>query len=203
MLVCKQAVKYFLKHRKILLNQKRKMLKGKSFCASFDVGLFSEKQHCKDLCNKFNNTSPQNIALRYNIIKKILGKTGNFFLIEQPFMCDYGYNIEIGENFCSNHNLLILDSARVVIGDNVLIGPNCSFYTSLHPKKHKIRNLGIEKAEGIKIGNNVWIGGNVVILSGVSVGDNSIIGAGSVVVKDVPKNCIALGNPCKMVKKLN
>jgi acetyltransferase-like isoleucine patch superfamily enzyme len=140
---------------------------------------------------------------RNKLITKIIGQIGKSFLIEQPFMCDYGYNIEIGENFCSNHNLLILDSAKVTIGDNVLIGPNCSFYTSTHPINYKERKLGTELAKPIKIGNNVWLGGNVVVLAGVSIGDNSVIGAGSVVSRDIPPNTVAVGNPCRVIKNIN
>ena len=118
-------------------------------------------------------------------------------------MCDYGYNIEIGENFCSNHNLLILDSAKVHIGDNVLIGPNCSFYTSTHPINYIERELGTELAKPINIGNNVWLGGNVIVLAGVTIGENSVIGAGSVVSRDIPPNTVAVGNPCRVIKNIN
>ncbi len=131
-----------------------------------------------------------------------MGKTKEKFLIEQPFHCDYGYNIEIGENFYSNHNLIILDSNKVIFGDNIFIGPNCGFYTPNHPLDAKTRNKGIETALPIKIGNNVWLGGNVVVLQGVTVGDNSVIGAGSVVTKDIPSNVVAAGNPCKVIKKI-
>ncbi len=178
------------------------MLKGELYHAGLDIRLFIERQRCKNLCHKHNNISPRLLGLRNNILLKILGHTGKSFLIEQPFMCDYGYNIEIGENFCANHNLLILDSARVKIGDNVLIGPNCSFYTSSHPIDYQQRSHGAEYAQPITIGNNVWIGGNVVVLPGVTVGDNSVIGAGSIISKDIPKNSVAVGNPCKVIKSL-
>ena len=117
-------------------------------------------------------------------------------------MCDYGYNIEIGENFYSNHNLIILDENIVTFGDNVLVGPNCAFYTSTHPFSAEIRNSGKKMSKPISIGNNVWICGNVTVLPGVSIGDNSIIGAGSVVSKDIPSNVLALGIPCKVIKKV-
>ncbi|MNY21902.1 putative acetyltransferase [compost metagenome] len=134
-------------------------------------------------------------------MKEIIEVKGDF-LIEQPFMCDYGYNIEIGKNFYSNHNLIILDAAKVTFGENVFVAPNCSFYTAGHPVNFAERNEGLEYAHPITVGNNVWIGGNVVVLPGVAIGDNSIIGAGSVVNKSIPENVIAVGNPCKVVKTI-
>ena len=146
--------------------------------------------------------SPSNVDERNKIIKKILGSTKQNFLIEQPFYCDYGYNISIGENFYANHNLIILDPGKVEFGDNVFIGPNCAFYTPQHPLDSETRNKGLEYAFPIKIGNNVWLGGNVVVLPGVSIGDNSVIGAGSVVTKNIPPNVIAAGNPCKVIREI-
>ena len=118
-------------------------------------------------------------------------------------MCDYGYNIEIGENFYANHNLIILDGNKVEFGDNVFIAPNCSFYTAGHPLNAERRNKGLEYAKPIKVGNNVWIGGNVVVLPGVTIGDNVVIGAGSIVNKDIPSNTVAVGNPCKVIKNFD
>ena len=114
-------------------------------------------------------------------------------------MCDYGYNIEIGENFYSNHNLIILDEDNVTFGDNVLVGPNCAFYTSTHPFSAEKRKNGIKMSKPINIGNNVWISGNVTVLPGVSIGDNSVIGAGSIVSKDIPSNVLAFGIPCRVI----
>ena len=121
--------------------------------------------------------------------------------IESNFFCDYGYNISVGENFYANHNLVILDGAKVEFGDNVFIGPNCGFYTAGHPIDIKSRNEGIEYAKPIKVGNNVWFGGNVSVMPGVTIGDNVTIGAGSVVTKDIPSNCVAYGNPCKVKRE--
>ncbi len=117
-------------------------------------------------------------------------------------MCDYGYNIELGKNFYSNHNLIILDCAKVTFGDNVFIAPNCGFYTAGHPLDYETRNKGLEWAKPITVGNNVWIGGNVVVLGGVTIGNNVVIGAGSVVTKDIPDNSLAYGVPAKIMKKL-
>ena len=200
---CKQIVKYFLKNKRLKLNEKQKMLNGELYSAGLDFKLFAERQHCKNLCYKYNNTSPLFMRIRNLLLKRIIGKIGNSFLIEQPFMCDYGYNIEIGENFCSNHNFLVLDSAKVKIGNNVLIGPNCSLYTSTHPLNYKEREVGTELAKPITIEDNVWLGGNVVVLAGITIGRNSVIGAGSVVSKDIPENSVAIGNPCKVIKTID
>jgi len=181
--------------------EKAKMLKGLLYNPNVDV-LIKDRQNCKELCFKYNKISPKKISARQKLIEKIVGKTKKNFLIEQPFVCDYGYNIEIGENFYSNHNLVILDPAKVSFGDNVFIGPNCAFYTPLHPLNFKERNKGFEYAAEIKVGSNVWIGGNVVVLPGVTIGDNAVIGAGSVVTKSIPDNVIAYGNPCRVVRKI-
>ena len=132
----------------------------------------------------------------------MLGKTGDKFLIEPNFFCDYGFNIEIGENFYSNHNLVILDPAKVTFGDNVFIGPNCGFYTAEHPINSIERNKGLEYAKPITVGNNVWFGGGVNVLAGVTIGNDVVIGAGSVVTKDIPANSVAVGNPCKVIRNI-
>ena len=139
---------------------------------------------------------------RNKLLSKILGKTGKVFLIEQPFMCDYGYNIEIGENFGSNHNLLILDPGKVTFGNNVMVGANCSFYTTNHPLDPHLRNEYLQWAKPITVEDNVWICSNVVVLAGVTIGENSVIGSGSIVTKDIPPNSFAVGNPCKVIKKI-
>jgi len=136
------------------------------------------------------------------VLKKLLGKTKNNFYVEPPFRCDYGYNIQIGEKFYANYNLIILDCAKVIIGDNVLIGPNVSIFAAGHPLHHERRNQEYEYAFPINIGHNVWIGGNVVINPGITIGDNSVIGSGSIITKDIPGNVIAKGNPCKVLREI-
>lgn len=199
---CKQAIAHILKHKRILLSEKKKMLNGEIYNPALDYKLFSERQKCKKKCYQYNLLSPEKLMERNNILSEILGKTGKIFLIEQPFLCDYGYNIELGENFCANHNLVILDPAKVIFGDNVMVGPNCGFYTTTHPLNPILRNKGYQQAKPIYVKDNVWICSNVVVLGGVTIGENSVIAAGSVVTKDIPPNALAMGNPCKVVKSL-
>ena len=183
-------------------SEKEKMISGKPYNA-FDDELVNERLYAKELIFDFNSFRPNETINRNELIKRLLGKIGNSFIIEPPFRCDYGYNIEIGENFYSNYNLIILDCAKVLIGDNVMIGPNVSIYTAGHPVHYEIRNQGYEYAFPVSIGNNVWIGGNAVINPGVTIGDNSVIGSGSVITKDIPGNVIAAGNPCKVLRGIN
>ena len=184
------------------MNEKEKMLAGELYDANYDEGLIKERYWVKDKCYDYNQLKPSNHKEKEKIIKEIFKRTCDNFTIEQPFMCDYGYNIEIGENFYMNHGGVILDCAKVEFGDNVFVAPNCGFYTAGHPLDTDQRNRGLEYAKPIKIGNNVWIGGNVVVLPGVTVGDNVVIGAGSVVNKDIPSNTVAVGNPCKVIKNI-
>lgn len=184
------------------MNEKEKMLKGLPYNPSMDRKLFTERIKCKNLCHKYNRIYPEMVGHKRDMALRIIGKTKSLFFIESPFYCDYGYNIEIGENFYSNHNLIILDAAKVTFGDNVLIGPNCGFYTSHHPLNPEDRAMGMSYAFPIKVGNNVWIGGNVTVLPGITIGDNSIVGAGSVVTKNIPSNVMAAGNPCRIIKNI-
>lgn len=185
------------------MNEKEKMLNGLLYDANYDKELYDERVKCKRLCHKYNMLSSDKIEDRKVLMMQILGKTCENFLIEQNFWCDYGYNIEIGENFYANHNLTILDPAKVIFGDNVFIGPSCGFYTAGHPIDAETRNKGLEYAYPIKVGNNVWFGGNVTVMPGVTIGDNVVIGAGSVVTKDIPTGVIAVGNPCKVLREIN
>lgn len=184
------------------MEEKEKMLLGELYDANYNETLEQERLKAKDLCYEYNNIKPSNLEKREETIRKILGKVKGSFRIEQPFMCDYGYNIEIGNNFYANHNLIILDANKVKFGDNVFIAPNCGFYTAGHPLNKEKRNQGLEYAKPIEIGNNVWIGGNVIVLPGVRIGNNTVIGAGSVVTKDIPPNVVAVGNPCRAIKNI-
>ena len=183
-------------------SEKEKMLSGKPYKAFVDE-LLRERQYAKEQIFLFNSLHPGEINRRNEILKKLLGKTKGNFFIEPPFRCDYGYNIEVGENFYANYNLIILDCARVSIGDYVLMGPNVGIYTAGHPVHYELRNQEYEYAFPISIGNNVWIGGNVVINPGIVIGDNTVIGSGSVVTRNIPGNVIAMGNPCKILREIS
>ncbi len=183
------------------MTEKEKVKNGLPYNPNKDKELTEEKNQCKDKCYIYNQIKPTNIKDREEALKNIVGKIGENFLIEQPFYCDYGYNIEIGDNFYANHNLIILDATKIIIGDNVFIGPNCGIYAAGHPIDYIERNKGIEYGKSIKIGNNVWIGGSVCILPGVTIGDDVVIGAGSVVNKDIPSHSVAVGNPCRVLKR--
>lgn len=160
------------------------------------------RNKARHLTKAYNNTEPEEIDERVNIIKKLFGKTGVKFIIEPPFLCDFGTNIEIGENFYSNFNLLILDDGLVKIGDDVLFGPNVSIYTATHPLDPKLRKLNPYETKDVTIGNNVWIGGGVIINPGITIGDNSVIGSGSIITKDIPASVVAVGNPCRVIKHI-
>lgn len=185
------------------MNEKEKMLSGQLYAADTDEILVKERLQAKTLCQNYNSLFPNQAEYKNSVMKELLGEIKGKFLIEPNFYCDYGYNIKIGNNFYSNHNLVILDCALVEFGDNVFIGPNCGFYTAEHPLDAETRNKGLEFARPIKVGNNVWFGGNVTVLGGVTIGDNAVIGAGSVVTKDIPANVVAVGNPCKVLKAIN
>lgn len=183
------------------MNQKDRMLLGLPYKAWLD-GLWEERELCKEKIYELNMLAPKDRDRIPGILKNLFGKTGERIWIEPPFHCDYGWNIEVGENFFANYGLTILDVGKVTIGDNAQIAPNVSIYTAGHPIHPDSRNSGYEYGIPITIGDSVWIGGNTVILPGVTIGDNVVIGAGSVVTKDVPSNRIAMGNPCKIVREI-
>lgn len=184
------------------MTEKEKMLGGLMYDANYDSQLIAERLECKELCRDYNDIRPKDMELRTRMLRRILGNVKDELIIEQPFHCDYGYNISVGSNFYANFNLVILDEATVTFGDNVFVAPNCGFYTARHPIDAEDRNKGLEYASPIAVGNNVWIGANVCVLPGVTIGDNCVIGGGSVVVKDIPSDCVAVGNPCKVIKTL-
>lgn len=181
------------------MTEEEKMLEGIMYNAE-DENLTKKLMNAKKLCQLYNSVDITSTEERNEILKKLFSKTGEKFTIMPIFYCDYGFNIEIGENFYANHNLVILDANKVTFGDNVFIGPNCGFYTSGHPLDKDERKKG-EYAKPIKVGNDVWLGGNVCVMPGVSIGNNVVIGAGSVVTKNVPSNVIACGNPCRVIRK--
>ena len=184
------------------MTEKEKCRAGLLYDANYDPQLLAERRAAKELLYDYNRLRPSEEAERLALLKRLLGRTGEQCIIEPPFACDYGYNIEVGENFFANFNLVILDGARVTIGDNAFIAPNVAIYTAGHPLDVEQRNRGLEYARPVTIGHNVWIGGNVVILPGVTIGDGSVVGAGSVVTRDIPPHSLAVGNPCRVIRKL-
>ena len=184
------------------MTEKEKMRAQMLYDANYDQTLLDERDKAKDLCHQYNQLRPSDRSGQREILKKLLGKTGENFILTAPFWCDYGYNIELGENFYANHNLVILDGAKVTFGDNVFIGPDCGFHTAGHPIDFERRNRGLEYAYSITVGNNVWIGAGVQVMPGVTIGSNVVIGGGSVVVKDIPSNCVAVGNPCHVLRPI-
>ena len=184
------------------MTEKEKMLRQKLYDANYDAELIKERLIAKDLCHEYNRLRPSESEKQQSILRKLLGKTRGAFQIVAPFWCDYGYNIELGRNFFANHNLVILDCARVIFGDNVFIGPDCGFHTAGHPIDMERRNQGLEYAYPITVGNNVWIGAGVHVMPGVTIGSNVVIGGGSVVVKDIPDDSVAVGNPCRVIRPI-
>ncbi|GLC30582.1 sugar O-acetyltransferase [Clostridium omnivorum] len=183
------------------MNQKERMLAGLPYKAWLD-GLSEERIKNKLKIYDYNLLRPDEGEKMDVLIKDILGKTGENIFIEQPFHCDYGKNIEVGNNFFANYNCTILDVGKVIIGENVQLAPNVAIYTAGHPIHPESRNSGYEYGIGVTIGNNVWVGGNVVINPGVTIGNNVVIGAGSVVTKDIPDNVVAVGNPCRVIRQI-
>lgn len=179
----------------------RMMVEGEVYDASHP-GLIARLLNTRCKLQKFNNLDADNFEAQHSLLREVLGSCGSNFTILQPFHCDYGTNVRIGDRFFANYNLTILDEARVSIGNDVFIGPNVSIYTACHPTEPNERNKLVEWARPVTIGDNVWIGGSVTILPGVTIGSDTTIGAGSVVTRDIPSGVVAAGNPARVVKHI-
>lgn len=184
-----------------LKSEKEKMLSGENYSA-VDRELVQDRIKAKKLLHKINITEYWVNKSTRKLIAELLPNSKNVVHIEPPFHCDYGYNIECGENVFFNVNCVVLDSMKVKIGSNVMFGPGVHLYTATHPLDKTERRL-LEIAKPITIGDDCWIGGQSVICPGVTIGAGTVIGAGSVVTKDIPENCLAVGNPAKVIRKLN
>jgi maltose O-acetyltransferase len=183
------------------MTEKEKMLAGELYNAA-DKQLADERKTARTILKDLNDTCADQIILRKMIIKKLIPGSGSEFQIEPPFFCDYGTNILTGDNVFLNFNCTILDVTMVTIGCRTLLGPNVQIYTATHPMNFKERAAGLEYAKPVSIGDDVWIGGGVIICPGITIGDRSVIGAGSVVTRSIPSDCFAAGNPCRVLRKL-
>lgn len=166
-----------------------------------DDSVMEEQKVCRRILQKLNFADRSDFDTLAEIVKELLGKSENAF-INPPFYCDYGKNIEVGKNFFANYNCTIIDVAKVKIGDNCQFAPNVSIYTAGHPLHPVARNSLYEYGIEVTVGDNVWIGGNTVIMPGVHIGSNTVIGAGSVVTKDIPDWVVAAGNPCRVIREI-
>lgn len=166
-----------------------------------DESVFEQQKNARRLTQQLNTIDRADFESIEKIVKELFGKSDGAF-VNPPFYCDYGFNIEVGKNFFANYNCTILDVAKVTIGDNCQMAPNVAIYTAGHPVHPQTRNTAYEYGISVTIGDNVWIGGNTVICPGVHIGSNTVIGAGSVVTKDIPDWCIAAGNPCRVIRQI-
>jgi maltose O-acetyltransferase len=182
-------------------SEKEKMIAGELY-NSFTNELIKEREFAHKLFSELNQMAKATVEKRELILKKLLGACGKNVWIESPFYCDYGYQIFLGDNVFINFNCTILDACPVTIGNDVLIGPNVQLYSATHPTDWQIRAKGLENSKPISIGDNAWIGGGVIICPGVSIGQRTVIGAGSVVTRNIPSDVVAAGNPCKVIKQL-
>lgn len=180
--------------------EKRKMISGELYRAE-DPTLKQDRLRARRLLHTFNHSDPEEKALRKQVLRELLG-AGEKAYFEPPLRCDYGYNIFVGNNFYANFDCVILDVCPVHIGDNCMLAPGVHIYTATHPLDAAARNSGAEYGKPVTIGHNVWIGGRAIINPGVTIGNNVVIGSGSVVTHDIPDNCVAVGNPARVIKTL-
>ena len=179
-----------------------KAQEGYLYDANNDEAILAARLRCDDLCWEYNQCRPSDLPRRQELLRRILGEIRGSIVVTAPFYCDYGVNISVGDNFYTNHNCTILDAAPVKFGDNVFIAPNCVFSTAGHPIDSEQRARGLEIALPITVGSNVWFGANVSVLPGVTIGDDVVIGAGSVVNRDIPSGVVAAGCPCRVVRPI-
>jgi len=182
--------------------EKEKMLAGELYNAE-DSQLKSERRKARLMCKSYNESSDDQSLLRKEILRELIGGYSKGLVIEPPFFCDYGSNISIGEKVYFNFNCVVLDVNKVNIGSNTLFGPNVQIYSATHPMDHKIRAQWLELGKPITIGSDVWVGGGTIICAGVVIGDRTVIGAGSIVTRNIPSDVFAAGNPCRVIRKLD
>ncbi|WP_346665064.1 sugar O-acetyltransferase [uncultured Mailhella sp.] len=183
------------------MTEREKMIAGLPYSV-LDEELIHLHRACVDACVLCDSILPSKLEERREKLRRILGRTGENFLIEPGFRCDYGFNIELGENFFANYGLVVLDCAPVTFGKNCFIGPQCGIYTAVHPLDARERAAGVEWAKPVTVGDDVWFGGHVTVLPGVNIGDGAVIGAGSVVTHSIPARVVAAGNPCRVLRPI-
>lgn len=177
------------------------MMSGRLYDAS-DQTLLDELFRAQELCQDYNALRITDFSGREALLRKLIGKAGKNLVINPPFFCDYGSNIELGDNVFINAYCVFLDEALITIGNNVFIAPQCGFYTAGHPLDKELRRQKKEYSLPITIGDDVWIGGMVAVMPGVTIGSGSVIGGGSVVIDDIPSDVLAAGNPCRVIRPL-
>jgi maltose O-acetyltransferase len=180
--------------------ERQRMLAGEMY-DPFDPELVAARARARDLCQDLNATRESQQEPRRRILRDLFGKGGDTVWMQPPFHCDYGSNIELGERVFFNFNCIVLDVCLVRIGDYTLFGPSVQIYTPLHPLNAEQRRLE-ESGKAIEIGSDVWVGGGAMILAGVRIGSRAVIGAGSVVTRDVPEAVFAAGNPCRVIRAI-
>lgn len=184
------------------MTEKEKMIAGDMYAPS-DLQLVEDRRQARIVFGAYNATHPDETEKRRELLEQLFDQHPKNIYIEPPFHCDYGYNIQLGDNVYMNYNCCILDVSLVKIGDNTMFGPHVQIYTATHPLEYKARNSGLEYAKPITIGNNVWVGGNATLCPGVTIGNNVVIGAGSVVTKSFPDNVFIAGNPARIIKTID
>ncbi|MBQ3558917.1 MAG: sugar O-acetyltransferase [Agathobacter sp.] len=184
------------------MTEKEKMEAKMWYDANYDKELLEIRLKAEDLCFELNNTRPSEVEKRTEILKELLPQMEENCVVLSPLYADYGVYTKIGHDTFINHNAYLMDGGSITIGSHCFIGPNCGMYTAIHATLAEERNQGLEKALPIEIGDNCWLGGDVTILPGVTIGNNTIIGAGSVVTKDIPDHVVAVGNPCRVLREI-
>jgi len=183
------------------MTQHERMLAGLPYDAS-DADLVLRRSRSRDLASRYNATRMDEAALRQSLLAQWLGRCGSGVAIEPPFYCDYGVNVELADQVFLNFGCILLDCARISLGRNVLVGPGVQFLAATHPIDPAQRQQGLESAAPITVEENVWIGGGAILCPGVVIGQDSTIGAGSVVTRNVPRGVVAAGNPCRVLRSL-
>ncbi len=184
------------------MTEHEKMLQGMWYDANYDEGLLEERLQAEELYFAYNQTGPRETERKEQLLQALFPNMEKEVVILSPIYTDYGYNCRIGEATFINHGAYLMDAGKITVGSHCFIGPNCGMYTAIHAMLPEERNRGIERAKPIVLGDNVWLGGDVTILPGVTIGSNTVIGAGSVVTKDIPSGVVAAGNPCRVMREI-